>query len=128
MLARALKSYFWPGITIDIQRKREACDDCWRIAPSQQNLPPIQPHIPTSPFEAIAADYCTVEGYHYLITVDRFSNWPEVTQVVPGSRTSGAAGLITALKRNFATFGVPLELSNDGCPEFSTKETEDFLR
>ncbi len=128
MLARALASYFWPGITTDIQREREGCMDCWNMAPSQQDLPPIEPHIPTSPFESIAADYCKTGGYHYLITVDRFSNWPEVLQVKPGSTNSGSAGLIKALKRNFATFGVPVELSSDGGSEFDSDETQDFLQ
>ena len=76
----------------------------------------------------MAADYCTIGGYYYLITVDRFSNWPDIMQVLQNSRNSGAAGLIRALKRMFATFGVPRELSSDGGPEFIAGETQDFLR
>ena len=67
-------------------------------------------------------------GFHYLITIDRFSNWPDIKQIIPHSKNSGSAGLIQALKRWFATFGVPLELSSDGGPEFTAKETQDFLQ
>ena len=88
----------------------------------------VSTHVPMSPFEAVAADYCTVGGCYYLITIDRFSNWPDIKQVVQNSRNSGASGLIRALKRMFATFGVPRELSSDGGPEFIAKETQDFLR
>ena len=45
-----------------------------------------------------------------------------------GSRQSGAQGLCNALRRLFVTFGVPIELSSDGGPEFSAKVTADFLK
>ena len=128
MIERAKATVFWPGITNSIYKKREQCDICWRIAPSQQHLPSSQPFVPTAPFQAIAADYCQQGGHHYLITVDRFSNWPEVLKILPGSQNSGAAGLLRGLKRYFATFGVPEQLSSDGGPEFVSKETEDFLK
>ena len=80
------------------------------------------------PFEAVTSDYCQVSGYHYLIIVDRFSNWPEIIKVNPGSSTSGATGLIKAFRRNFAIFGAPVELSSDGGPEFSAAGTEECVR
>ena len=128
MLQRAKISVFWPGITNSVADTRNSCELCWQIAPSQRDLPPIQPIVPSIPFEAVASDYCQVSGYHYLIIVDRFSNWPEIIKVNPGSSTSGATGLIKALRRNFAIFGVPVELSSDGGPEFSAAETEEFLK
>ena len=125
MSERAKSTVFWPGITDALRQTREQCESCCKLAPSQPHLPPVTPHIPTTPFEAMAADYCTIGGYYYLITVDRFSNWPDIMQ---NSRNSGAAGLIRALKRMFATFGVPRELSSDGGPEFIAGETQDFLK
>ena len=41
---------------------------------------------------------------------------------------AGAPGLISALKGIFRTFGVPLEISTDGGPEFTSYETENFLK
>ena len=38
-----------------------------------------------------------------------------------------ARGLIECLKTMFATFGVPVQLSSDGGPEFSASLTKDFL-
>ena len=60
----AKATVFWPGITKDIQKTREQCDTCWRMAPSQPHLTPVSVHVPTAPFEAVAADYCTVGGYY----------------------------------------------------------------
>ena len=79
-------------------------------------------------FEAIASDYLHLKGHYYVMFVDRFSNWPQVAQIKPGSDASGAEGLIRALREVFAMFGVPEELSSDGGPEYSAKATEDFLK
>ena len=127
MTERAKTIVFWPGISNSIQKTRDQCDTCWRIAPSQPHLPAIEPTIPSTPFEAIAADYCMFNGHNYLIIVDRFSNWPQIMKVIHNPNNIGAKGLVRALKRTFATFGVPIELSSDGGPEFVAAETKDFL-
>ena len=62
MSERAKTTVFWPGITSAVNQTREECDTCWRSAPSQPHLPPVTPYVPTSSFEAIAADYCSVGG------------------------------------------------------------------
>ena len=124
---RARASVFWPGLSISLQSTRDACEPCDRIAPSQPFQPSIPPTIPTMPFEAIAADYFELGGYYYLLSVDRFSNWPEVKQIKKSENNTGTRGLIKALKHLFAGFGVPLELSSDGGPEFKSHDLEDFL-
>ena len=115
---RARASVFWPGISTSIQDTRELCTPCDRMAPSQPFQTPVPPTVPTMPFEAIAADYFTLGGYYYLVSVDRFSNWPELKQIKRTEENTGTAGLIKALKHLFAGFGVPVELSSDGGPEF----------
>jgi len=45
-----------------------------------------------------------------------------------GSETAGSRGLCDALRRVFATFGIPDDLSSDGGPEFIAGETEDLLK
>ncbi|KAK3875648.1 hypothetical protein Pcinc_019502 [Petrolisthes cinctipes] len=56
-------------------------------------------------------------------TRSRFSGWPHVV-----ASRSGAKGFISALVNYFATFGVPEELSTDGGPEFTAKETAVLLQ
>ena len=60
--------------------------------------------------------------HHYLVAVDRYSNWPIVEENAEGSK-----GLIAALRRVFVTFGIAEELSSDGGPEFMAGATETFL-
>ena len=127
MCSRAQMTVFWPGITSDIDDARAKCRTCHRNAPSQAKLPPMEPRIPKFPFEMVYADYFKLQGNHYLIIGDRLSGWTEVFRTKAGSHAAGSRGLCEALRRVFATFGVPDNLSSDGGPEFSAIETKDLL-
>ena len=128
MSSRAQSTVFWPGISKDINATRVNCIQCNRNAPSQAAMPAAPPSTPSTPFEMIFADFFSYAGSHYLLAGDRLSGWVEVYRSLHGSNKSGAKGLITALRSLFATFGVPVELSSDGGPEFSANETELFLK
>lgn len=123
MTARAETSIFWPGITNAIAHVRAQCEHCNRIAPSQPSAPPAPRVEPLYPFQCLCADYFQYKGQVYLVIVDRYSNWPIVERA-----TNGAAGLITCLRRTFATYGIPNELSTDGGPEFTATATRTFLQ
>ena len=123
MMSRVEDSLFWPGITPAVTAMRTECYDCNRNAPSQPSAPPTPTIQPSYPFQCICSDYFKHEGKNYLIIVDRYSNWPIVEQAKDGSK-----GLIEALRRTFATFDTPDELSSDGGPEFIADEIKYFLR
>ena len=125
MCARAKSVIFWPGITSDIDLIRNDCRTCHRNSPSQAKTPPMEPRVPTVPFEMIFADYFKLSGHNYLVVGDRLSGWTEVFRMKP---TSGSKGLCKALRRMFGTFGRPINLSSDGGPEFVAARTEDFLK
>ena len=127
MTARARASLFWPGITSDIARTRDNCRTCDTIAPSQLQTDAVPPAIPTYPFEMICSDYFDLEGSHFLLTVDRFTGWVDVRRAKPHTEESGARGLIRAVKESFMAHGVPIEMANDGGPEYRSKEFGDFL-
>ena len=91
------------------------------MAPSQAALPPMSPIIAAYPFQCICADYFHYQGVNYLVIVDRYSNWPIVEKTQDGSQ-----GLIAVLRRTFATYGIPDELSSDGGPEFVAHTTRSF--
>ena len=59
---------------------------------------------------------------NYLVIVDRYSNWSIVERAQDGSK-----GLIEVLRRMFATYGIPDELSSDGGMEFVAHITRSFL-
>jgi hypothetical protein len=128
MEQRARAIAYWPGMSKDIRNTRDSCADCIRNAPSQAATPPTPSSPPTTPFEAVFADFFSHAGQHYLVVGDRLSGWTEVFSSPAGTTLAGAAGLIRHLRCLFATFGVPEELSSDGGPEFSAGSTEAFLK
>lgn len=122
MCSRAESSVFWPGITTAISEKRIHCNACNRIAPSQPNAPPTPPTTPVYPFQCLATDYFQYAGHHYLVAVDRYSNWPIVERAV-----EGAKGLISTLRKTFVTFGICEELTSDGGTEYTSHAAQTFL-
>ena len=124
--ARAIM--YWPGMSEDIRTARHGCGDCNRNAPSQAATPPLPVPPPSTPFEAVFADFFDYSGRHYLAVGDRLSGWVEVLGATASTELGGAAGLVRHLRGFFRTFGVPEELSSDGGPEFMAGLTQDFLR
>ncbi len=127
MTLLAQTTVFWPGISKEIEKTRKTCDPCIHNAPSQPKSTPFPPIIPTTPFEAVVADYFQFEGHHYLVIGDRLSAWTEVYHIHVGSNSSGSHGLVTLIKNFCGTFGVPVELSSDQGKEFVADETQDFF-
>ena len=128
MQMRAQRIVFWPGITRDIADRRSACQDCNRNAPTQAVLPAEPPSIPSCPFESIFADFFEFGGCHYLVAGDRLSGFSEVFHTPSGTSYAGSRGLVRCLRKWFATFGVPAQISSDGGPEFSADHTNKFLK
>ena len=95
---------------------------------SQARTLPTEPWIPTTPFEAIACDFFHFKGHYYFVAPDRLSGWFELQQVRLGTNEAGAEGLCKALRRLMVTFGIPVEISADGGPEFIAGETLAFFR
>jgi hypothetical protein len=123
MIARAEASVFWPGITPAITDTRANCYHCNLIAPSQPSAPPTPPVLPVYPFQCTCADFFVYKGISYLVIVDRYSNWPIVERTSGGSK-----GLVDCLRRAFTTYGVSEELATDGGPEFTARDTQQFLK
>ena len=64
---RARSVVFWPGITMDVERRRQSCSDCVKNAPFQPSLQtrPLTP--PSTPFEQTYANFFDNVGQHYLV-------------------------------------------------------------
>ena len=75
---RARLSLYWPGMENNVKNASEACNECAKGLPSHGAEPLQQRMGATRPFEQIHADFCSVNGRHYLVTVDQYSGWPHV--------------------------------------------------
>jgi len=85
--------------------------------------PPSDLTLPDYLFQMICSDYFTFNSKEYVVIVDRYSNWPMVYR-----SESGAEGLVKRLRETFVTFGIPEELTSDGGPQFTSGQTQAFLK
>ena len=122
MRSRAESSVFWPSITPAIANLGTQCRSCNQRAPNQLHGPPLAAQEPVYPFQCICGDYFKYKGCNYMVVVDHYSGWPIVQQ----SRDV-SSGLVKCLHEIFVTYGIADELSSDGGPEFTAKETQQLL-
>ena len=123
MKLRASASMYWPGMTTDIDKRRQECQSCHETAPSQASEPPITPDVPQYPFQHVCSDYFEYAGHNFCLIVDRFSNW---LQVFHGK--GGSSNLISLLGQMCHNFGIPESISTDGGPQYMSSEFAQFLK
>ena len=80
--------------------------------------------LPDYPWQVIGSDLLQVKNDHYLLTADCFSRYPEVTKVT--STTSAA--VLSALKTQFARFGIPEIVRSDNGPQYDSAEFAEFTK
>ena len=104
MARRAKVSVYWPGIREDIQKARDSCSTCIKIAPSQSKETLILTPTPEWPFQCICMDLFEINHHVYIVCVDRYSGWPLIY------------------------YGAPDELSSDGGSIFTSSSYQTFLK
>ena len=107
--------YFWPGLKNDVMNLVSACDKC---QVHQASLP-VDNFVTTTtstPMELISANLFQFGNGHYLIVIDRFSNFFFTYKL--SSLTSKA--VIDKLRACFMIFGFPHALRTDGSLQFQT--------
>ena len=120
-LRRARECMFWPGMNEEIKTFISTCDAC-RTYERDNQKETLQPHeLPDRPWEKIGADLFELNGKHYLITVDYFSNYWEIDRL--HNQTSKM--VIKKLKGQFARYGIPSTIITDNGTQFVSEE---FIR
>ncbi|KAL0151936.1 hypothetical protein M9458_052743, partial [Cirrhinus mrigala] len=113
---RARETVFWHEINKDIEKMVRQCDTCQKYRNNQTKEPMIIPDLPTSPWEKVGMDLFHLKGSNYLVVIDYYSNYPELSSKC----------VITHAKSIFARHGIPQTVVSDNGPCFSSKECQDF--
>ena len=121
-LMKARDVLFWPGMAAEITEKVKKCPMCLEYRPCQQSEPLKSHEIPPLPWAKVGTDLLHKNGRNYLVTIDYYSKWPELTLL--NSMTSTA--VITALKSQFTRYGVPSVLMSDNGPCYSSEQFKQF--
>ncbi|XP_060550102.1 uncharacterized protein K02A2.6-like, partial [Pantherophis guttatus] len=124
MKALARSYVWWPSMDRDIEQWVSRCDPCQEVRPAPPQSEVAKWETPSNPWSRIHIDFAgPMQGRHLLIVVDAFSKWLEV---VPMASTTTEA-TIRALRRLFATHGLPDMLVSDNGPQLTSLAMESFL-
>ena len=111
---RAKQSVWWPNICQHIEEKVSKCPVCckYRIQPAE---PLIPSQFPERPWQKVGTDLFEWKKSNYLLVVDYFSWFIEVSKL---SSTSSDA-VIEHLKSIFSRHGIPETVMSDNGPQYS---------
>eukprot|EP00731_Ephydatia_muelleri_P000810 Em0001g810a len=120
---RARHSVWWPGLSKHIEELVQWCPTCCKEQ-IQRAEPLLTTPLPTLPWQKVAMDIFEWEKCSYLLMVDYYSRFIEVTRL-GGLSTEAVIG---AVKGIFARHGVPEEVVSDNGPQFSSRTFQNFSR
>lgn len=121
-LQRIRSSVWWPGITTHLKQVIQNCHTCSKNARPRKE-PLMTTNLPEYPWQVVGTDLFEKNGFHYLLTVDYFSRYPEVTRLA----TTTSTAVISALKAVFARHGIPEVVRSDNGPQYSSHEFAIFV-
>ena len=78
--ARAQEVMYWPNMTRDIDDMVAKCTTCAMFRKQNQKQPMIPHEMSERPWAKLGADIFTFKEHDYLIDVDYFSKYPEVSR------------------------------------------------
>jgi len=109
----------------DIDNLILTCQTCQDCLPSNVKEPLSHKPRPDRPFQEIAVDFCSYAGRDYLITVDCFTDWPEIICMNHGTTT---LQLTMALRQMFCRTAIPDVIWSDGGPQFTSNMFHEFAK
>ena len=121
-LQRAREVFYWPLMNVEIRDYISNCSICNTLR-SMQCREPLKSHeIPQRPWSKVATDLFTLNGEHFVVIVDYYSNFIELESI---NRTSSQA-VIQALKKVFGCHGIPEIVMSDNGPAYAADEFQKF--
>ncbi|XP_046575408.1 uncharacterized protein K02A2.6-like [Haliotis rubra] len=109
------------------QQEDEVCREITRYCTQENNNPPeplIASELPDRPWERVASDLFEIRRSHYVLVVDYFSRFIEISKL--SSTTS--KDVINSLKSIFARHGIPQVMISDNGPQYASEEFARFSR
>ena len=123
MKALARSYFWWPTIDKTLENCVRECAVCQEHQTDPPHAPIHPWEFPENPWSRIHIDYAFIDGQDVLIVVDAHSKWIEAVRV--GKATATAT--ITAMRRLFATHGIPDTIVSDNGTQFISEEFHTFL-
>jgi hypothetical protein len=122
--SRTREVIFWPGMSSQIEDKVSKCLICATTQNRNPKEPMICVDLPDRPWAKIASDIFVLDHSHYLLTVDYYSKWIEIVKMTELS----SKYVVSAMKSQFAKYGIPDELITDNGPQYTCQEFREFAK
>lgn len=119
---RAVQTVWWPGISTQIAEHVSHCQHCNRHSRMQMKEP-MMTEAPVQCWHRVATDLFQHRGINYLVLVDQYSRYIEISQL----RETSSAAVIQKLEWIFSRWGFPLEIMSDNGPQYSSHEFQAFV-
>ena len=114
---------FWPSMCKDI----EFCHlraTCTQYGKQDADEPMLSHLTPTLPWQFVSHNIFTFGHKRYLVTVDHYSDFYELDELVDTLSTT----VINLTKAHFARHGIPLRCLTDNGPQFVSHEYKTFAQ
>lgn len=123
-ISRARDVFYWSGMVSQIKDIVSQCAICNEFR-NAQSKEPMKPHeMPNRPWEIVATDLFELDKEIYVVLVDYYSKFFEVSKV----QNSTSKTVIGMLKQNFCRYGIPLTLKSDNGPAYVSSEFKEFVK
>ncbi|XP_032075671.1 uncharacterized protein K02A2.6-like, partial [Thamnophis elegans] len=124
MKALARSYVWWPLLDTEIAAHVGRCTTCQLSRPNPPAGPAREWEAPRGPWSRLHIDFAgPFHGQNFLVVVDAYSRWVEL--VLMGSTT--AESTVRALRKMFATHGLPDVVVSDNGPQFTSTTFQEFL-
>ena len=101
------------------------CQTCLEVRSRSHQKEPLIPHErPQRPWAKVGINLFALGRWHYLVTVDCWSNY----FVLDKLEETDSHSIIRCLRRHFASHGIPDEVVTDNGPQFISKSFAEFTR
>ncbi|KAL6481774.1 hypothetical protein MHYP_G00098540 [Metynnis hypsauchen] len=120
---RARDILYWPGMSVQIEDFESQFAVCNANRNSNPREPLLSHSLPGRPSK-IGTDLFHHNGAEYLLCVDYYSKFPEISKL---SNTT-AQGVILSLRSVFARHGIPDVVVSDNGPQYASAEFSNFTR
>lgn len=123
--------YVWPNVRKDVAKFVQSCLQCQKSKITRHTVAPLSKFTePTSRFHTIHVDIIgplpVCNSYRYLlISIDRFSRWPEVHPLEEITATSVVTAFLTSW---ISRFGVPAIIITDRGRQFNSTIWSEFSK
>ena len=119
---RARQLLYWPRMTLDIENTVSNCAVCCKYKKAHPKKPMIPHFIPSERFLKVGMDIMTFHNTDYLVVVDYFSKYPEVTALPDKT----AQSVVKQCKSIFVRYGISEEIVSYNM-HFTPKNLPNFL-